>query len=191
MKLSEYAKNNNITYRTAWTHFKLGLIPNTKQLKSGTILVLDDIVEPIQNNKVVLYARVSTPKQKPDLENQKQRLIQYCISKGYQIKDVYTEIASGLNENRKELNKILNNDDFSILIVEHKDRLTRFGFNYIEKILNNKNQKIEIINIPVDEKEDIIQDLISIITCFCAKIYSRRKTKFIKESFKENTNVSL
>lgn len=61
--------------------------------------------------------------------------------------------------------------------MEHKDRLTRFGFNYIETLLKTKGIKIEIINEAVEEKEDLIEDLVSIITSFCARIYGQRRTK--------------
>lgn len=63
------------------------------------------------------------------------------------------------------------------MLVEHKDRLTRFGFNYIETLLETKGIKIEIINEAIEEKADLIEDLVSIITSFCARIYGQRRTK--------------
>ena len=79
---------------------------------------------------------------------------------------------SKLNELfEKELN------NFEILLVEHKDRLTRFGFNYIDILLKSHNKKIEVINLVDNNKEELIQDFVSVITSFCARIYSQRISK--------------
>ena len=80
-------------------------------------------------------------------------------------------------------------------MVEHKDRLTRFGFNYIEVLLEKSQQRVEVINYIQEEKEDLINDLVSIITSFCARIYGQRRTKrkteyLIKELKKEQLNGS-
>jgi putative resolvase len=88
-----------------------------------------------------------------------------------------TEIGSGVNDNRKKLTKLLKSDNWGTLIVEHKDRLTRFGFNYIEILLNKEGRKIEVVNLAEDEKSDLVQDLISIIYSFSAKIYGLRRSK--------------
>lgn len=176
MKLSAYAKKLGITYRTTWTMFKQGDM-KAYQLPSGTIIVEDEEknVSLSNKNKVVIYARVSTNKQKKDLEKQAERLVEYSVARGYQIYKVIKEIASGLNDNRKKLNSILKDDKYSILLVEHKDRLTRFGFNYLEILAKEQKKIIEVVNLPINDKEDLVQDLVSIITSFCAKIYSNRK----------------
>ena len=96
--------------------------------------------------------------------------------------------GSGLNDKRPKLEQILKSEDYSILLVEHKDRLTRFGFNYIETLLETKGIKIEIINEAIEEKADLIEDLVSIITSFCGRIYGRKrkeKTKEIIEKIKQ------
>ena len=186
MRLSDYAKKNGCCYRTAWSHYKSGKIQGLRISPTGRIVIDENPQLPL-SNRAIIYSRVSTHKQKQDLDNQSDRLINYAVNKGYQIHKNLKEIASGLNENRKYLNQILEDDDFDILIVEYKDRLARFGFNYIEKILKNKNKIIEIVNIPETDKEDIVNDLISIVTCFCAKIYSRRKIHNIKSKILEIT----
>ena len=83
----------------------------------------------------------------------------------------------------------LNRDDYTKILVEHKDRLTRFGFNYIEQFLNYKDQSIEVINLTVGDKNDLIEDFVSIITSFCARIYGQRRVKRKTEQIiKELTN---
>lgn len=79
---------------------------------------------------------------------------------------VIKEIGSGLNDERKGLISLLKDKSINLIIVEHKDRLTRFGFNYIETLLENKNRKIEVINPPENHKEDLVADFVSIITSF-------------------------
>ena len=174
MKLSDYAKNNNITYRTAYRHWKQGLIKG-KQLVTGTI-VLDENVTNIKS--YAIYARVSSYDQKEDLKRQLQRIRDFCSSRGIIIEKEYSEIASGVNDKRPKLLKILNSD-YSI-IVEHKDRLTRFGFNYIETLLNKQKRDILILN-NMELKDDLVKDFNSVITSFCVKIYGKRRSKRKKE----------
>jgi hypothetical protein len=87
------------------------------------------------------------------------------------------EVASGMNDNRRELNKIFNDLDSKnfTLIIENKDRLTRFGFRYIEKFIYSKNSKLIVINSSDDDQQDLMKDLISIITSFCCRIYGLRR----------------
>lgn len=86
-------------------------------------------------------------------------------------------MGSGVNDNRKKLVSLLNEDDHKIIVVEHKDRLTRVGFNYLKVLLNQQGKDIEVVNIAEEETEDIMQDFISIITSFCARIYGLRRRK--------------
>ena len=173
LKLSEYAKKNSISYRTAWRHYKLGLIPNAKQLSTGTIVVEDD-TNITTKEYTVIYARVSSSENRTNLDSQAKRLEQFCLAKGWIINEVVKECASGLNDSRPKLTKILSEKKATRLVVEHKDRLTRFGFNYI-KILYPECE-IVVVN-EVENKEDLFEDFVSLVTSFCAKIYGRRRSK--------------
>lgn len=175
MKLSEYAKKHNIQYRSAWNRFKAGKIPNAIMF-DGHVVIED--VSPFSTNNVVIYARVSSSENKSNLEAQAERLKQYAIAKGYTIIQVIKEVGSGVNDNRKQLQKLFSSDeDWAILIVEHKDRLTRFGFNYIDALMTKMGKRIEVVNLAEDEKADLVQDLISIIYSFSAKMYGLRRSK--------------
>jgi predicted site-specific integrase-resolvase len=176
MKLSEYARRNNITYRTAQNHWYKGLLDG-KQLATGTIVIFDK--KPVRNTplQVATYARVSSSQNKSNLITQQSRLIDYANAKGYKTAINVKEIGSGLNEDRPKLNKLLNDKDIDIILVEHKDRLTRFGFKYIEQLMEMQGRKIEVINNVEDDKDDLIQDFVSIITSFCARIYGQRRNK--------------
>lgn len=126
--------------------------------------------------KCAIYARVSSGDRKSEAETQKQRCISYAISNGYQVVSVITEIASGLNDKRPKLQKLLESNEYDILLVEHKDRLTRFGFNYINVLIQKTGKVVEVINLTDDNKRDLIDDFISIITSFCARIYGNRRS---------------
>lgn len=177
MKLSDYAKLNSITYRTAFSHWKKGLIKG-KQLATGTIVVFDDqdTDSKIENN-VILYARVSSSENKNNLESQMQRLKDFASAKGFIVVKEVKEIGSGLNDKRKHLEKILMKDDWKYIIVEHSDRFAIFGLNYIKILLQKQGKDLLIINTTDSDKEDLMQDFVSIITSFVDRLYGLRRSK--------------
>ncbi len=183
MKLSQYAKELGVCYKTAWNLFKQNKINGAYQLESGTVIVPNNIFDNnTQENGVILYARTSSSKNKTLLENQVKRLEQYAIAKGYKIKQIVKEYGSGLNDERKLLSKILKDNNYDKIIVENKDRLTRFGFNWIQLLTGNR---IEVINESKEKDEDITKDLISIIHCFSARIYGLRRSQNLKNNIKK------
>jgi len=136
--------------------------------------------------RAVVYARVSSHKQKKDgnLDRQVERLRAYCSARGYRVIDVVTDIASGLNEDRKGLLKlfdIVEKRQADVVIVAFKDRLTRFGFEYLKRYFESHGVKIEVVE--ESEKgyvEELIDDFVSIVTSFAARIYGKRSQKFKK-----------
>jgi putative resolvase len=139
-------------------------------------------IEKIKGNNrpktAVLYARVSSHQQKDDLLRQIARLETYAKQNGYEIINI-KDIASGLNDKRSGLYKALDlirDQKVTTIIVENKDRLTRFGFRYLEYVIKTMNGNIIVIN-NIDKDVDLVKDLVDIITCFCAKIYGRRSNK--------------
>lgn len=187
MRLSEWAKINGLKYDTAWRQYKKGLIDGAYQLKTGTIIVPDEVLS--KPMKIAVYARVSSSDQKKDLERQAERVIMFCNARGWSVDVVQKEIASGLNDQRNKLNKILMDDSITHIVVEHKDRLTRFGFNYIKSLMELGNRNIVVVNNIEGSKKDLMDDFVSIITSFCARIYgnrrSARKKAQILEAIKE------
>lgn len=176
-KLSDYAKMFNVTYKTAWNHYKQGKIDGAF-LDERTNRVYIPIKSLNKNNtkKVALYARVSNNDAKGNLERQIERIRNYSITNGYNIVHEIKEISSGLNDKRTKLIKLLKKDDYDLIVVENKDRLTRFGFNYIRVLLNTRGMDIIVINdTNNDEKRDLVNDLVSIIYSFSARIYGLRK----------------
>lgn len=192
MKLSEYAKKNGVHYRTALNWFYAGMIPNSRQLANGTILV-DDSIEN-KDSRIVIYCRVSNHNRKEEMEYQVTRCCDFCLARGYSVEKVYKEVASGMNDKRKELWKMIESSP-TIVVVEHKDRLTRFGFNYLEKLLFKLGCKIEVINRDEEDESDLLKDLVSVITSFCCRLYGLRrgvnKSKKIREMIKDNSDDNV
>ena len=156
-----------------YKQFKLGLIPNAYCLPTGTIIVPDKVAI-IRPEHVVVYSRVSSAENKSNLDSQADRLIQFCTAKGWQVHEVVKECASGLNDNRPKLQKLLKQRKATKLVIEHKDRLTRFGFEYI-KTLYPECEMI-VVN-PSEDKDDLMQDFVSLVASFCARLYGQRRTK--------------
>lgn len=188
-KLKDYAKKFNVCYRTAWNRFNDGLIPGAFKNENGKILIPVKELDVIKGQKAALYARVSSNSAKDNLDRQMERLVDFTIRNGYTINHEVKEIGSGMNDSRNKLCKLLLKDDWDILIIENKDRLTRFGFNYIELLLKSKNKEILVINqTNKDTKEDLISDLTSIIYSFTARIYGLRKGRRLGKEIKNIIN---
>jgi putative resolvase len=187
MKLSVYARQLGISYHTAWRWFQAGRIAGY-QADTGTIIVTEPLspdTPVLVRPKVVIYTRVSAAENKSNLETQAGRLQDYCAAKGWPVAQVVKEIGSGVNDNRPKLLKLLTDPTVTLIVVEHKDRLTRFGFNYIEQLLVMQGRRFEVINqadastglSAGNGKEDLIQDFVSIVTSFCARLYGGRRCK--------------
>jgi putative resolvase len=176
MKLIDYAHKMGISYRTAWRWYKAGKIAG-KQMDTGTILVLEDVPEKPASAKVAAYARVSSAENKSDLDSQAERLVGYCADKGYQVSRVVKEIGSGINDSRPKFLALLADQGIGTIVVEHKDRATRFGCRYIETLLSTQGRSLEIVNQAENSTEDLLADLTAIIYSFCARLYGQRRAK--------------
>ena len=174
-KLSQYAKQQGISYRTALRWFRDGTIQGY-QAPSGTIIVTER--EPVQTiEKGAIYARVSSSEHRENLERQAERLSQYCTVRGYQVTLVIKEIASGVNDSRPKLLSLLKDASITRVVVEHRDRLTRFGFHYIEALFSAQGRVVEVVNPAETDKEELLADLTSSIYSFSARLYGQRRTK--------------
>ena len=138
--------------------------------------------------RCAVYARVSTKKQSDmgDLDRQVKRLLAKAAEKSYHVVQQYDEVASGLNENRKGLRSLLTTvaaRECDVVLVEYKDRLARFGFSYIEAFCSAFGVKIEESEMQVDNgaEEELVEDMISIVTCFSARLYGKRGGRVAKK----------
>jgi len=183
MKLSTYAKQHGISYKTAWRWYKAGMLDAYKT-ETGTVLVRDLKQEQALTGRIALYARVSSIGQKEDLDRQLVRLKDYAAARGYQVSKEVTEIASGLNDMRPKLEKLLADTSIGTIIVEKRDRLTRFGSHYIETLLEAQGRHVEMI-FQSDTGDELVDDFVSVITSMSARIYGRRQSKRRAEKIKQ------
>ncbi|MCL4318777.1 MAG: IS607 family transposase [Firmicutes bacterium] len=135
--------------------------------------------------QVVIYARVSSAKQKTDgnLERQVQRLKQYAQDHGYEVSRMFQEQASGINENRKQLHQLLQlaeQHEIQRVLIEFPDRLARFGYRYLERFLSSHGVTVEVTHKtePKSSQEELVNDLLTIITVFSARLYGKRSQEF-------------
>lgn len=188
---SEIRKELNLSPQALYALRKNGKIQYKEITKGFYRYLLPEDFREIKGKEVAIYGRVSTPKQKKDLENQLSILKQFVNANGYVIKEdyVFSDITSGMNENRKSLNKLLEkikDGEISKLFITNKDRLTRFGFGYFKEFCNL--YKVDIVEINETEDKsfevELTEDLIAIIHHFSMKFYGKRKKLLnsIKES---------
>ena len=189
MKLSKYAEKIGVKRATATKWFHKGLIKGAYQLPTGTIIVPDEIFneKEIKKGETVIYARVSSPeRRKTDLEYQAKRMSDFCISNGWKIDKIVKEVGSGLNDSRPKLMELFEGKrNIQRIVVEHKDKLTRFGFNYLSALARAKEIEIIVANETESPKEDLMLDFVSVITSFCTRIYGQKRGKKKKDKMLE------
>ncbi len=186
MKLKDYARQQGVSYRTAWRWWKAGKLPG-HQMDTGTILIEPEAM-PVgaSSQRVAIYARVSSAENKSNLDSQAERLAAYYAARGYQVAKVVKEVGSGVNDGRPKLlalledqgiGLILEDQGIGLIVVEHKDRLTRFGLRYLDILLKTQGRAIEVVNQVENGTEDLLADLTAIVSSFCARLYGQRRAK--------------
>lgn len=195
MKSKEVLELLQITRPTLTKYVKEGLIKTTT-LPNDRYDYDSESVYKLFNKgverKTYIYARVSTSKQKNDLENQINLLKQFCFSNGYKISKIYSDIASGISfEKRKDFFLML--DDIisgkvERIIITYKDRLSRVGFELFYHLFKKYNCEIVIMSEIGSSKldsEEIFEEIVSLLHCYSMKMYSKRKGQKIKEVLEE------
>lgn len=147
------------------------------------------------NKKIIGYCRVSLHKQKDDLERQIENVKTYMYAKGYQF-EIITDIGSGINYNKKGLNQLIDmvtNSEVEKIVVLCKDRLIRFGYELIENLCNKFGTTIEIIdNTEKTEQQELVEDLVQIVTVFSCRLQGKRANKakkMIKELIEDDKDI--
>jgi putative resolvase len=178
MKLSDYAKQMGVRYETAWRWFRDGKIQG-RRIGPRTIIITEDQEAPAaaRPQQVAIYARVSSTENRRNLDSQADRLAAYCAARGYQVAQVVKEVGSGINDARPKLLALLEDQGIGLIVVEHKERLTRFGFRYLETLFKVQGRAIEVVNQAENGMEDLLADLAVIIYSFCARRYGQRQAK--------------
>ena len=195
MKAKEVLSTLKITRQTLTRYVKLGKVKFTTNPlgryeydeKSVYAFLNKDI-----ERKVYVYARVSTNKQKKDLQNQIELLKTYCFSNGIKINGVYSDIASGISfDKRIDFFKLLDEiiaGKVESVIISYKDRLSRVGFELFDNLFKKFGTRIVVVSEignPKLDSEEIFEEIVSLLHCYSMKLYSKRKDKSIKEIISE------
>lgn len=198
MKSKEVLELLQITRPTLCKYAKEGIIKTTVMPNGRYDYDYDSVYKLFNKGvkrKTYIYARVSTSKQKNDLENQVELLKQFCFANGYCINRVFSDVASGINfEKRKSFFTML--DDIisghvERVVITYKDRLSRVGFELFLHLFNKYNCEIVVMSEVGSKKldsEEIFEEIIALLHCYSMKLYSKRKISKIKEIITEEEN---
>lgn len=195
MKSKDVLSLLRISRQTLTKYVKTGVIKVTL-LPNGQYNYDEESVYRFLNKdvkrKTYIYARVSTSKQKADLENQIQLLKQFCFANGYTISGVFSDIASGISfEKRTNFFKLLDDvidNKVERVVITYKDRLSRVGFDLFYYLFKKYNCEIVVMSEVGSEKldgQEILEEIISLLHCYSMKWYSKRNVQKIKEALSE------
>lgn len=175
VKLADWARAQGIDYKTAYRWFRSGILPvPSTQLPTGTILVTPGVEA--AKTEVAVYGRVSSAGQKKDLDRQMARLLDFSTKNAMPVSRSIKEVGSGLNGRRKRLVSLLKDAKVGTIVVEHRDRLARFGAEYIEAALAASGRRIVVVD-PTEMKDDLVRDMVDVLTSMCARLYGKRAAK--------------
>lgn len=145
-----------------------------RQLPTGTIVV--DAPEPVIGERVALYARVSSHDQRADLDRQLARLWQFAAEHNLHVIESVAEVGPGLNGKRRKVMRLLLDANVNAIVVEHRDRFARFGSEYLEAALAASGRRLIVVD-SSEMNDDLVQDMIAVLTSFCACLYGRRSAR--------------
>jgi len=194
LKLPEYARRLGISRAQAHAWFVSGKLPHPATKIGPRTIIVDvpnDFGQGPKPLKTAIYARVSTPGRTEALNQQKLRILEWAATQGHKIDEIVVETASGMNPNRKKLNKLLADPTIGTIIVEHRERLARFNYELIESALKAQDRQILVID-PTEIEDDLVRDITEILTSLYSRIYGKRRAKIkaqkaVREALKNDT----
>lgn len=200
MRACEVMKLLRISRQTLSNYTKKGLIRTTTLVNGRYDYNTDDVYKLLNNDverKTCIYARVSTVKQKKDLENQVDILKQFCFMNGYKINEVYTDVASGISfEKRKDFFKLLDeiiDHRVERVVITYKDRLSRVGFDLFYHLFHKYDCEIIVMSEVGSQKldrEEVFEEIISLLHCYSVKLDSKRIVQKMKEALEDESTES-
>ena len=134
------------------------------------------VVPPEQDGRCAVYARVSSGGQMEDLDRQVGRVVEWATQRGYRPDEVVKEIGPGLNGNRLRLRRLVADHTAGTIVVEHRERLSRFGFEYLEAALSGRGARILVME-DAELEDDLVRDVTEVMTSLCARLYGRRSAR--------------
>lgn len=195
-KIGEFARKIGVSVKTVQRWDKSGKIPARRTLSGYRYYTEEDVrlaqgLEPLERErKTIVYCRVSSSGQKPELVNQVTAMSEYCASRGITPDEIITEIGGGLNFKRKKFLStifLMLAGELDFIVVEHKDRLCRFAFEFIEELATANGCEILVANQEsTSAQQELVEDLLAVVHCFSCRLYGLRSyTKKVREKIIE------
>jgi predicted site-specific integrase-resolvase len=174
MNLREWALSQGVHPQTAYRWYRQGKLPVPAR-KMGKLILVGDLEATPKSSagRSVIYARVSSTDQQPDLDRQVARVTVWATEHGYSVDQIVTEVGPALNGNRRKFLAILRDKDVGIIIVEHRDRCCRFGAEYIEAALEAQGRRLIVVD-PSEVDDDLVRDATELLTSLCARLHGKR-----------------
>lgn len=172
MNLSEWASRVGVSKFTAYRWFREGTLPVPAQ-RVGRLILVELGASDTATARTVLYARVSSHDQRGDLDRQVARLAEWATGEGLAVDEIVTEVGSAMNGKRRKLGRVLADPSAVTLVVEHRDRLARFGVEYLEAALSAQGRRVVVVE-EAEVDDDLVRDMTEVLTSFCARLYGRR-----------------
>ena len=174
MKLADWARQNGVHPKTALRWYSQGKLPvPARKIGQRTILVE---LPRRTGERVALYARVSSHDQRPDLERQLGRLLEWAGQRGLQVTQTVAEVGSGVRGSRPKLRRLLADKTVDCIVVEHRDRLARLGSEFMEAALLGAGRRLLVVD-SKEVEDDLLRDMTEMLTSLCARLYGRRSAR--------------
>jgi predicted site-specific integrase-resolvase len=174
VNLKEWAASQGIAYITARRQYAAGTLPVPTYRLGRLIMVGEPLTRSTTSTgTVVVYARVSSADQKPDLDRQVARVTEWATGQKLAVGRVVTEVGSALDGRRKKFLSLLRDPTVATVVVEHRDRFARFGAEYVEAALAAQGRRLLVVD-PAEVDDDLVRDVTEILTSLCARLYGRR-----------------
>ena len=170
--MKQWAAGQGVSYATARRWFDAGTLP-VPAYQVGRLIVIGDPVPVADAGSTVVYARVSSPDQKADLDRQVARVTGWATGQHLSVDRVVTEVGSALNGRRRKFLALLADPKVSTIVVEHRDRFARFGAEYVEAAMSASGRRLLVVD-PAEVDDDLVRDVTEILTSLCARLYGRR-----------------
>jgi len=183
LSTGQAARRLGISVRTLYRWEEAGRLKAVMRLPTGQRRFSSREIDALARGRAaasaprcVIYARVASHDQRDDLERQVKRLREYAERQGWADAEVVAEIGSGLNGKRKRLLKLLRSATVVRIVVEHRDRLARCGFEMVEAALASAGKQVLVVE-DGEVTDDLVLDLLEILTSACGRLYGRRSAR--------------
>ena len=173
MNLAAWAERNGVARVAAYRWFHSGRLPVPAQRVGRLILVSDATAEPVQHRRTAVYARVLSVDQRADLDRQVARVTAWAAADQIPVDKVVTGVGSALNGHRCKFLALLRDPTVCRIVVEHRDRLGRFGSEYVEAALAAGGRELVVVD-SAEVDDDLVWDMTEILTSMCARLYGKR-----------------